>query len=103
MTAATADIAPLEALARIDELIDLSDILRKLADPEEGKGLATEDPDIIEAEYRRFLVHLAPRRRHRAVQGRRRYLAPAHPTPTLTHVTATRCSASFCITSRTSG
>lgn len=32
----------LEALARTDEVIDLSDIRRKLADPEEGKGLVTE-------------------------------------------------------------
>jgi len=37
MTAATADIAPLEALARIEELIDLSDILRKLADPKRAR------------------------------------------------------------------
>jgi hypothetical protein len=61
MTAATTtDIAPLEALARTQELIDLTAIRRKLADPEEGKGLMAEQLDVMEAEYRRFLaMHLA--------------------------------------------
>ena len=61
MTATTTThIAPLEALARTEELVDLTDIRRKLADPEEGKGLMAEQLDVMEAEYRRFLaLHLA--------------------------------------------
>jgi hypothetical protein len=49
-----------QALKRLDELLDLSNIRIKLADPEEGTGLADAQLDVMEQEYRRFLaLHLA--------------------------------------------
>lgn len=49
-----------EALARLDEVLDLSNVRMKLADPEEGKGYSTEDLDLREGEYRKFLaLHMA--------------------------------------------
>jgi hypothetical protein len=49
-----------QALKRLDELLDLSNIRMKLADPEEGTGLADAQLDVMEQEYRRFLaLHLA--------------------------------------------
>jgi hypothetical protein len=63
MTLTAAPIAPphpTQALARLDELLDLSNIRMKLADPEEGVGLAEHELDVMEQEYRRFLaLHLA--------------------------------------------
>lgn len=54
--AATTEISPAEALARVEELIDLTGVRRKLADPEEGKGYSVEYLDVMEREYRRFLA-----------------------------------------------
>lgn len=49
-----------DALRRVDEVIDLSNIRMKMADPEEGAGLTERELDVMEAEYRRFLaLHLA--------------------------------------------
>jgi hypothetical protein len=49
-----------DALARVDELLDLSNIRMKLADPDEGKGYGGPYLDTMEQEYRRFLaLHLA--------------------------------------------
>jgi hypothetical protein len=41
---------------RLDVLLDLSDVRMKLADPEEGPGLAREQIDLMEREYRKFLA-----------------------------------------------
>jgi len=49
-------ISPSEALARLDEQLDLSDIRRKLADPDEGKGYAADHLDLLETEYRKFVA-----------------------------------------------
>jgi hypothetical protein len=55
-TAPTTD----EALALLDEVLDLSNIRMKLADPEEGKGYDMARLDLLEGEYRKFLaLHLA--------------------------------------------
>lgn len=61
MTARVAtEISLSDALSRVEELIDLSGVRRKLADPEEGKGYPEEHLDVMEREYRRFLaLHLA--------------------------------------------
>lgn len=49
-----------DALRRVDEVIDLSNIRMKMADPEEGAGLTERELAVMEAEYRRFLaLHLA--------------------------------------------
>ena len=49
-----------QALARLDGLLDLSNIRMKLADAEEGAGLSEDQLDLMEQEYRRFLaLHLA--------------------------------------------
>ena|ERR1039457_779675 len=45
-----------EALARLDDLLDLSNIRMKLADPDEGKGYDMDDLDLLETEYRKFLA-----------------------------------------------
>jgi hypothetical protein len=48
-----------EALRRLDELLDLSNIRMKLADPHEGKGYDVGRLDLLEGEYRKFLaLHL---------------------------------------------
>lgn len=50
----------IEALQRLDELLDLSNVRGKLADPEEGKSYGMDRLDLLEAEYRKFLaLHLA--------------------------------------------
>jgi hypothetical protein len=46
----------LDGLARVDELINLTNVRRKLADPEEGKGYDEAQLDRMEAEYRRYLA-----------------------------------------------
>lgn len=52
--------APREALRRLDDLLDLSGVRLKLADPEEGKGLHADQLDLMEGEYRKFLaLHIA--------------------------------------------
>lgn len=48
------------AIQRLDDLLDLSNVRMKLADPEEGKGYDSSRLDLLEQEYRRFLaLHLA--------------------------------------------
>jgi hypothetical protein len=52
--------SPAQALDRLTELLDVSDIRMKLADAEEGKGYALAQLDLMEDEYRKFLaLHLA--------------------------------------------
>lgn len=59
LTIAPEDTA-LGALRKVEQTLDLSNIRRKLADPEEGKGYAPEHLDLMENEYRKFLaLHLA--------------------------------------------
>ncbi len=49
-----------DALARLGELLDLSNIRMKLADPDESKGYNMDHLDLLESEYRKFLaLHLA--------------------------------------------
>lgn len=56
----TAPIAVADALAYVDTHLDLSNVRMKLADPDEGAGLAPAVLDLMEQEYRRFLaLHLA--------------------------------------------
>lgn len=45
-----------EALASLDELLDLSDVRMKLADPDEGPGLSSGYIELMESEYRKFLA-----------------------------------------------
>jgi hypothetical protein len=60
MTALAAPISTIEALDRLNLLLDLSGIRTELADPEEGKGYSAEQLSIRESEYRKFLaLHLA--------------------------------------------
>lgn len=49
-------ISPAEALAKLEEQLDLGAIRRKLEDPEEGKGYSSDHLDLLETEYRRFLA-----------------------------------------------
>lgn len=49
-------ITPVTALARVDEVLDLTNVRRKLADPEEGKGYDVAHLDRMETEYRRYLA-----------------------------------------------
>jgi hypothetical protein len=49
-----------DAMQRLDQELDLSNIRMKLADPEEGEGYTCAHLDLMEAEYRKFLaMHLA--------------------------------------------
>jgi hypothetical protein len=45
-----------EALARLEESLDLSNIRMKLADTDEGLGLSNDFLDLMETEYRKFLA-----------------------------------------------
>ncbi len=45
-----------EALARLDDLLDLSNVKMKLADSEEGPGFDPQFIDLMEIEYRKFLA-----------------------------------------------
>jgi hypothetical protein len=49
-------LTPTNALARVDELLDLRNIRMKLADSEEGPGLDDAALDLRETEYRKFLA-----------------------------------------------
>ncbi len=49
-------VSAADHLARVEEIIDLANIRRKLADPEEGKGYAPAELDRMEREYRRYLA-----------------------------------------------
>jgi hypothetical protein len=44
------------ASAKIEDLLDLSNVKMKLADSEEGPGLSAEYIDLMEGEYRKFLA-----------------------------------------------
>jgi hypothetical protein len=48
-------VTAVEGLARVNELIDLTNVRLKLADPEDGKGYGLDQLDRMEAEYRRYL------------------------------------------------
>jgi hypothetical protein len=48
--------AAVEALARVHDLLDLSSIRFKLANPEEGTPPSFEQLDLMEMEYRRFVA-----------------------------------------------
>lgn len=57
MTAtAVANSQALDASARLDELLDLANVRMKLADSDEGPGLDLSQIDLMEQEYRKFLV-----------------------------------------------
>lgn len=48
-----------EALALLEERLDLSNVRMKLADPDEGLGIPAHEIELMESEYRRFLaLHL---------------------------------------------
>jgi len=55
-TTVTEFVGPLAELSRVEELLDLSNIRLKLADPEEGHGYSEERLDLMEQEYRRYLA-----------------------------------------------
>lgn len=60
MTTAELTLSPRQALRRLDDLLDLSGVRTKLADPEEGHDLSADALDLRESEYRKFLaLHLA--------------------------------------------
>jgi hypothetical protein len=44
------------AMRRLDNLLDLSNVQMKLADPDEGPGLGQDAIELMEAEYRKFLA-----------------------------------------------
>jgi hypothetical protein len=59
-SAVLAPVSPTEALDRLAEVLDLSNIHMKLADRKEGKGYSPDHLELMEQEYRRFLaMHLA--------------------------------------------
>lgn len=49
-------LAPRDALALLEERLDLSGLRFKLAHPEEGEPPTEEQIDLMEAEYRKFLA-----------------------------------------------
>ncbi len=51
-----ASISPTDALATLDEQLDLSAIRSKLGDTDEGQGYSADHLDLLEIEYRRFLA-----------------------------------------------
>ena len=60
MTLMALEMSPADAMRHLASLLDLTNVRRKLADPEEGPGYSTAELDTMEAEYRRFLaLHLA--------------------------------------------
>jgi hypothetical protein len=55
-----APISTTDALTRLDDILDLSNVRMKLADPEDGKGHSDAELDLREGEYRKFLaLHMA--------------------------------------------
>jgi hypothetical protein len=59
MNAIATTTTPTAALELLADRLDLGNLRMKLADPEEGKGLAPEQIALMEAEYRKFLaLHL---------------------------------------------
>ncbi len=60
MTTSAVAVSPAEALALLEQQLDLGNIRMKLADPDEGKGYSEEQLDVLESEYRKFLaLHVA--------------------------------------------
>lgn len=60
LTATPTTLAPGDALAILDERLDLKMVRLKLADPEEGTGATEAALNEMERDYRRFLaLHLA--------------------------------------------
>lgn len=55
-TTVAADSQAQEALARLDNLLDLGNVKMKLADSEEGPGLSPDYIELMEREYRKFLA-----------------------------------------------
>lgn len=49
-------LTPDQALERLNDLLDLSNVRMKLADCEEGPGLEWDEIDLMESEYRKFLA-----------------------------------------------
>ena len=49
-------VTAIDALARVEEVIDLASVRRKLADPGEGRGYSAAELDSMEREYRRYLA-----------------------------------------------
>jgi hypothetical protein len=59
-SAVLSPISATEALDHLADVLDLSKIRMKLADPKEGKGYDAAHLDVMEQEYRRFLaMHIA--------------------------------------------
>lgn len=60
MHATSLAFRPTDALERLARALDLSNVRLKLADSEEGLGATTDQLDLMEQEYRRFLtLHIA--------------------------------------------
>ncbi len=60
MSPLATSISPQDALIQLSDFLDLTNLRAKLADPEEGKGYSTEELDLREGEYRKFLaLHIA--------------------------------------------
>jgi hypothetical protein len=60
MPATLTRTTPTDALNRLARMLDLSNVRKKLSDPEEGNGLSDRQLDLAEREYRRFLaLHVA--------------------------------------------
>lgn len=45
-----------EAMGKLEDLLDLGNVRMKLADHDEGPGLGTDELDLMEIEYRKFLA-----------------------------------------------
>ena len=69
------------AIRRLDDLLDLSNVRMKLADPDEGGGLPPARLDLLEQEYRTVprTAPSLPGHGRSAVQDRRRDVARPHP------------------------
>jgi hypothetical protein len=55
-TTVAVDSQAQEALARLDDLLDLGNVKMKLADSDEGPGLSPDYIELMEGEYRKFLA-----------------------------------------------
>lgn len=55
-TTVAVDSQAQEALARLDDLLDLGNVKMKLADSDEGPGLSSDYIELMEGEYRKFLA-----------------------------------------------
>ncbi len=53
-------VSPADALSRVEARLDLTNVKRKLANPEQGLAVSPERLEVMEAEYRKYLaLHLA--------------------------------------------